>query len=370
MEKIHTSEWVSLGHPDKVADYISEYLLDAYLEQDKDTRYAVEVQIKDNFVTLSGEVTSNAVMENSDIERIVREAVDDIGYNKKYQERFGKECTTCGDDLIITNHISKQSPDIATGVNKDAWGDQGIFFGYFCNETEEGQGIEYYLAKKIGKSLYDMALENPKLGLGIDIKTQVTVKFSGYGEFEITDIIVAIPSQKELKFTKLKKIIKESINEICPESKTAKIIINGTGEYHIHGPVGDCGTTGRKLVVDFYGSRSRIGGGSPWTKDGTKADLTLNIFSHECAKEFYNEIKKSTHECFHVETELSCCIGKQEVYCLCKAFDENDVLITTSFESQKVKPSVLIKRYNLKNPIFRKLCKYGIFSIINKNKLN
>lgn len=253
-----TSEWVSLGHPDKVADYISEYVLDRMIEQDPKTRYAVEVQIKDECVSLAGEVTTTARAFESDIREWVKEAVREIGYTKKYQEKFGKGKAICADDLHILSNIQKQSPDIAQGVDKDAWGDQGIFFGFFCAESKEGQGLDYYMAKKIGKELYQAALASPNLG--IDIKTQVTIAFDdAQTEAKVAKIIVAIP-MVEGKEDEGMKEVKEIVKKYKPSTETP-VIINGTGKYCIHGPIGDSGTTGRKLVVDFYGGRSRIGGG-------------------------------------------------------------------------------------------------------------
>ena len=349
-----TSEWVSLGHPDKVADFISEYILDRYIEKDPKVRYAVEVQIKDNHVSLAGEVTSTAEFADQEIELFVKKAVNVIGYNKIYQGKFSDRNTICGEDIYVDNYISSQSPDIACGVNKDAWGDQGIFFGYFSHETESGMAKDYDLAKKIGSAIYEKALL-PESPLGIDIKTQVSIN----GDGEVEQVIVAVPTVEG--DTTHKKIINKIIKSFCTPKK---IIINGTGEYHIHGPVGDCGTTGRKLVVDFYGGRSRIGGGSPWTKDGSKADLTLNIFAHDCAKTFFHEIAKTTHV-DHTESELCCCIGKQDISCTCTAYDENGVAITSIENRAKIKPSELIQLYKLDKPIYSELCYKGILTAVN-----
>ena len=370
MTSKYTSEWVSLGHPDKIADYISEYILDKYIEKDPKTRYAVEVQIKDNFVSIAGEVTSLVSYTNNQILEFAKQAVNEIGYTKEYQNKFGKQCTICGDDLEGVVHIGQQSANIAAGVNKDAWGDQGIFFGYHCSETEDGHGLDYQMAKTIGMALYNKALYNSHLPLGLDIKTQVTVEFDVDGTYKVNEIIVAIPTVPGSDFAKTKRIVKNTIKELYPECKRVKTIINGTGEYHIHGPIGDSGTTGRKLVVDFYGGRSKIGGGSPWTKDGTKADLTLNMFAKECAKEFYKDIQKMTGACHHSEVELSCCIGKQDVLCVARAYDKQGCIIASTSNSEKIPSSNLIKAFNLDQPIYRELCKFGLFTQIKKKELN
>ena len=261
MTTYKTSEWVSPGHPDKIADCISEFILDKLIKKDKHVRYALEVQIKDNYVSLAGEVTTKFDVSEDDYEEWTKDAVNVIGYTKEYQKRFGKENTICGDELIVNCNISQQSPDIAQGVNNDGWGDQGIFFGYFCRETECGQGVDYFLARRLGRILYTEAMKGEQ-PFGLDIKTQVTVELEESGEFEVKDIVVAIPTiPGKITDRKLRATIQKIIKEHIPEGEGANLIVNGTGSYHIHGPIGDSGTTGRKLVVDFYGSRSRIGGG-------------------------------------------------------------------------------------------------------------
>lgn len=358
MKIYKTSEWVSVGHPDKVADYISEYILDRMVEQDPNTRYAIEVQIKSDHISLAGEVTTTAKV---DYDELVKQAINEIGYTKPYQARFGKENTICGDQVKVSSHLNMQSTDIAQGVDKSGWGDQGIFFGYFCGETPEGQGLDYSLAKRIGQAIYLEALTSE--ALGIDIKTQVTVSYDDSSNPEVEEVIVAVPmvQGKEKEGTKTVKQIIKTLN--CGD---ANIIINGTGAYCTHGPIADSGTTGRKLVVDFYGGRSRIGGGSPWTKDGTKADLTLNLFAHEMAKEFYKTLKETGAPIHHVEVELSCCIGKKEVLCQTVAYDQAGTIIYTASEMNSISTSSIIDRYKLNTPIFAKMCRDGLFSIFDK----
>lgn len=357
-----TSEWVSPGHPDKVADNISEYILDRIIEKDQKVRYALEVQIKGYEVSLAGEITTKEDIVDGDYAHWVKEAINKIGYTKKYQERFGEKNTICGNDAVVLCRIDAQSPDIAEGVNKDAWGDQGIFFGYFSGETYSGQGRDYATAKSLGLELYRKALASETLG--IDIKTQVTVSYDNAGlESRITKIIVAIP-MVEGKEDKGKKETMDIVKKYA--EKDTKIIINGTGVYHKHGPMADCGTTGRKLAVDFYGGRSRIGGGSPWTKDGTKADLTLNLFAHELAKLAYHDLSDIQPD--HIEVELSCCIGKKSVLMQLTAFDNEGNPIYRHSEDNNVAPSHLIKRYSLQKPIYTHLCMEGLFSIFNKTE--
>ena len=360
MQKYKTSEWVSIGHPDKVADYISEYILDRLIEQDPQTRYALEVQIKDNDVTLGGEISTNA--KHVDYGSWVKEAIEEIGYTDAYQKKFGRENTICGDDIFLSVHINRQSPDIAQGVNASGWGDQGIFFGFYCDESDEGHGYDYYMAKTVGKALYEKALTSECLG--IDIKTQVTVLIDGT-EKSVEEVIVAVPmvAGKEKEGT---KEVKEVLKTLCPPN--TPFIINGTGTYCVHGPIADSGTTGRKLVVDFYGGNSRIGGGSPWTKDGTKADLTLNMFAYEDAKEMYYNLKDAGLPVAKVETELSSCIGRSQVLIQTTAYDADGITMFCDSNICKSRPETLIKRYKLNTPIFAKLCRDGLFSIFKQSK--
>lgn len=361
-----TSEWVSTGHPDKIADYISEYILDRIIEQDPETRYAIEVQIKNKYVSLAGEIKTKALVYGNDYEYWVRRAIAEIGYTEAYKKKFGEENTIEANDVVLDAcNISCQSPDIAKGVDNQGWGDQGIFFGYFCDETPEGQGYEFQMAKGIGKKIYEKAL-SPTSCLGLDIKTQVTISIDTGRDPErlVEEIIIAVPMVPR-KETEGKKEVKEILKSF-PEAASAKVIINGTGVYAQHGPIADSGTTGRKLVVDFYGGRSRIGGGSPWTKDGTKADLTLNILAHELAKDYFYEMKELGAPVQHTEAELSCCIGRKEVLMQLYAYDEDGNPFHTLNDLKTVKHADLIKRYKLNQPVYAMLCRDGIFSTTTK----
>lgn len=360
-----TSEWVSLGHSDKMADYISEYILDRIIEQDPEARYALEVQIKNRNVNLSGEITTNA--KSTQYLKWVEEAINEIGYKPEYQKKFGVENTISSEETEIFSNIWYQSPDIAKGVDDNGWGDQGIFFGYYCNETPEGQGYEYQLAKNIGKMIYVKALSLNSV-LGLDIKTQVTISLEANRDPEriVEEIIIAVP-MVEGKEKEGKKEIKE-ILKLFPDTFHTSVIINGTGKYTRHGPVADAGTTGRKLVVDFYGGRSRIGGGSPWTKDGTKADLSLNLLAFDLAKDYFNELKEMEAPIHHTEVELSCCIGRKEVLMQLIAYDEEGNPFHRMNDLKTIKHSELIKRYHLDKPIYAQLCREGLFSIINSKE--
>lgn len=253
-----TSEYVTLGHPDKVADYISEYCLDRIIEQDPNVRYAVEVQIKDNIVTYGGEVTTSASLF---FDKWIKEAVAEIGYTHEYAQRWDGQ-TLDASKLKINGHISTQSPDIEQGVDAGGWGDQGIFFGFHCGDTYTGDGWDYFLAKKLGQRLYYLA-KDTNFNFGLDIKTQVTVS-ERHSRPVVEKVIIAIPMINDCDEEKndLAEYVDQFIDENAAiKSENFELVINGTGRYFTHASVGDCGTTGRKLVVDFYGGNSRIGGG-------------------------------------------------------------------------------------------------------------
>ena len=337
---IRFSEYVSLGHPDKVADYISQYLLDRYIEHDPQTRYAVEVQIKGYQVTLGGEVSSKHRFSAQEIAGFVREAVNEIGYTREYQQRWGAENTICGDLLNVSTYISQQSPDIAQGLS--GWGDQGIFFGYCAFDRSTcGMPYEHTIAKRICKHLFDLGVG------GLDIKAQVITN-----DGEIKKLIVAIPLQDEAD----EKFVRDYLCGIA--KRDCEIIINGTGRYVQHSPIADCGTTGRKLAVDFYGGSCRIGGGSPWTKDGSKADLTLNLVARKLARQFAEK-----YGC-DVYTSLACCIGKQEVdVSVCDA--ANNIL----WEGKEIiNPAERRKAFKLDTPIYASMCRWGLFGEFQNDK--
>lgn len=331
-----TAEAVSLGHPDKIADYISSYILDRLIEQDPKVRYAVEVMIKDNTVVLGGELTTFAHL--GDLSVHVRSALSKIGYDDQYASIWGKYAIDPSQIKVI-NLIGIQSADIAQGIDNDGWGDQGVFVGYAC----KGEGKinrELFLARKLNKALYDKARQSENLG--IDIKTQITLN-----DDRIETAIVAIPMLRDEDLT---NFIIETLGE-----KPEHIVVNGTGRYTYHGSVADCGMTGRKLACDFYSTAAPIGGGSPWTKDASKADLTLNVYARILACENLAD----NDECF---VYLSSCIGRNELPSgLIKTIKNGVVSYRNLWCNQK--PSTLIKAYGLNKPIYAELCSKGISGI-------
>lgn len=334
------SEFVSLGHPDKIADYISQYILDRYIERDPDTRYAVEVQIKNYRVTLGGEVSSNVAFTNADFRRFCCEAVEQIGYNDAYVLRWGADNAICGRQLEVESLISQQSPDIARGL--DGWGDQGIFFGFATPDASFGyMPKDHAIAKRLCKALFDSGVG------GLDIKTQVVMS----GD-TVEKIIAAIPLQDDASVKTVKSIVRKCVNGRC------EVVVNGTGRYVRHSSIADCGTTGRKLAVDFYGGSCKIGGGSPWTKDASKADLTLNLAARKIALSWAKSVGVP---CI---ASLACCIGRREVDA-CVTDEAGNVLYEGLFSAS---PERFRHDFGLDKPIYAEMCRWGLFGEFQKDK--
>ena len=346
------SEYVSPGHPDKCADYISEYILDRYLEKDPNVRYAVEVMIKGNMVHLAGEVTAREFFGYVQMKQFVKEALREIGYTEEYYKAWGGKVIN-PEDIELQVDITAQSPEIGQGVNNNGWGDQGIFFGYADPSEEYMTPRSHSLAKDLCHLLYSIAKD---YGIGgIDIKTEIILDEDG----NIEKIIAAVPCRSDEEYNKVKENILGWYDTIETDSTTyPEIILNGTGNYVMHGPVADCGVTGRKLVVDFYGGELHVGGGSPWTKDGSKADLTLNLFAREMARKYAKEQNQPA------KVSVACCIGRSEI----------DYVVETACGEEiaggkmNVTPKELIEKYELNRPIFTSMCTFGLFGKYQQDK--
>lgn len=356
------SECVSPGHPDKCADYISEYILDRYVERDPDVRYAVEVMIKGESVYLAGEVTSTVSFTQEEIHRFVKNALIEIGYTEEYAEKWGFGNVINPEGIVVYNNITPQSPEIGQGVNNDGWGDQGIFFGY-----ADVNGDDYLMPKSISlaKNLCFMLYKQAKdegIG-GLDIKTEIVL-----GENDLIEkIIAAVPCRNEAEYEAIHNSIEEWVDEwygtVPKKIKSGlhfylpEIILNGTGNYLMHGPIADCGVTGRKLAVDFYGGEFRVGGGAP-IKDGTKADVTLNLYARKLA------LKYSKKEGIPIKVSLACCIGQSDVnYSItnpCGNEIESGVI--------KLSPKKLIEELGLNKPIFASMNHFGLFGEFQQDK--
>ena len=290
MRKLFTSESVTEGHPDKLCDYISDSVLDSYLEKDKNARVACETVAGKGEILVTGEITSTA---NIDIEEIVRNTIKEVGYDNENTDIDYRTCK-------IHLNISKQSPDIALGVDKsletktgtevisEGAGDQGIMFGFACNETDTYMPMPIYLAHKLSKRLTEVRKNNIINYLRPDGKVQVTVEYEGNKPVRVDTIVVSTQHNSDVDLDVLKNDIKEKvINEVVPNElldENTKYFINPTGRFVIGGPLGDSGLTGRKIIVDTYGGYSRHGGGAFSGKDATKVDRSASYMARHIAK--------------------------------------------------------------------------------------
>ena len=331
---LKTAEFVSLGHPDKTADFISSYILDRLIEQDEHVKYAVEVMIKENTVVLGGEICSHINLNN--ITTYVQDALRQIGYTERYAKLWGQNAVDVSKIKVI-NLIGCQSPEIFKGVQNGGWGDQGVFAGYAC----QGEGFmprELYLAKKLNNALYTKALSSDNLGL--DIKTQITLAENGLIQTAVAAVPMLCPED-------LKDFIIKTLKQTPKE-----LIINGTGAYTCHGPIADCGITGRKLACDFYSLACPVGGGSPWAKDATKADVSLNILARRLAVQ-------NLHDNDEAFVYLSSCIGKSALPSAMLKTIKNGIVSWQPLEGD-FSPETVIKTLGLGKPVFAELCRQGI----------
>ncbi len=332
---IKTAEFVSLGHPDKTADYITSYILDRLIEQDKSVKYGVEVMVKDNTVVVGGEVCGNVSFEPLMI--WVKDSLREIGYDERYAGLWGDNAININRIKVI-NLIGLQSPEINQGVMQNGWGDQGVFVGYAC-QGEDNLPKELYLARKLANTFYEKAKQSDNLGL--DIKAQITLDEKGH----IQTAILAIPMRLSVQ------ISDSEITEILGE-KPSQIIVNGTGSYTSHSAVADCGITGRKLACDFYSTACPVGGGSPWTKDATKADLTLNLYARKLAIKYLG----NNDECF---VYLSSCIGKSKLPSAVVKTIKNGLVSYQNLNITET-PSDMIISLNLNKPVYTDMCRKGL----------
>ncbi len=334
---LKTAEYVSIGHPDKTADFITSYLLNQLIEQNPHVKYAVEVMIKDNTVILGGEVSG--VTEMPDVIESVKNALRAIGYDERYATIW-KDKAIDVNKIKVVNLIGVQSSEILQGVTQNGWGDQGVFAGYAC-QGEENMPAELVQARKLSNALYEKAKQSDNLGL--DIKTQITLDETGH----IHTAIVAIPM---LQPEDLTDYVIQTLGQ-----KPDKIIINGTGAYTLHSSVADCGITGRKLACDFYSTACPVGGGSPWTKDPSKADLTLNLYARHLARQYLGD----NDECF---VYLSSCIGQSQLPSAVVKTIKNGVVTSQELNIRET-PSEIIETIGLNKPVFTQLCLNGLMYI-------
>lgn len=354
-----SSEFVSQGHPDRTCDSVASYILDRYLEHDPKTRFALEVQMKDHVCNLAGEVTSTWTPFDDTVADMVRDAIRKVGYTKEYAEKWPDCSTLNADKVVVNNFIGQQSPNIAQGVDREGWGDQGCFMGMATNEKEYGyMPRDKYFANAIGTTLYKAALSG-EAKIGLDIKVLVSIK----DEHVVEQVVIAAPMKPENEDS-VKKYIQGIVSGIMyfHDYKVNEIIVNGTGSYVIHSTVGDAGVVGRKLAVDFYGLNCPIGGGTTWGKDGTKADVTLNLYAR------YRSLKTilARGGVFDkVYTKIGCCIGQSK--CLLSQEDQDHKVFNE--ETIDIIPSETTKLFGLDGSVpgmYWSLCENGLFHHVDE----
>lgn len=350
-----TSESVTEGHPDKLCDYISDSLLDEYLKQDPKSRVAIETFASKNKIVISGEVTSKGQI---DVEKITRNAIKEIGYG---DEKLDIDPETCEVDISIT----KQSPDIAKGVDIGGAGDQGIMFGYATNETECFMPFAILMAHKLAKKLSEVRKTREIDYLRPDGKTQITVEYENDKPKRIETILISNQYEKGTDIEMMKKDIKEKvIKTTIPEKyldNNTKIYINPTGSFIIGGPLGDTGLTGRKIIVDTYGGYARHGGGAFSGKDASKVDRSAAYMLRHIAKNIV--ANGYADKC---EIQVSYAIGmKEPMSIFINTFDTNKIseceIIEKVKKSFDLTPQGIINYLELQKPIYRQTTNYGHF---------
>jgi S-adenosylmethionine synthetase len=357
---------VSEGHPDKMADQISDAVLDYLLKRDKDARVAVETMVKTGMCIVAGEVTTSAHM---DLEETIRQTILDIGYDSSVVGFDGASCA-------IINAIGKQSPDIAMGVDESKGheqgaGDQGLMFGYATNETDVLMPAPIYYSHRLVERQAQLRKDGTLSWLRPDAKSQVTLRYENGKPVAVDAVVLSTQhdedvSQKEIH----KQVLKHVIKDVLPEKwlhKGTKYHINPTGQFIIGGPVGDCGLTGRKIIVDTYGGMARHGGGAFSGKDPSKVDRSAAYAGRYVAK---NIVAAGLAE--RCEIQVSYAIGVAEPTSI--SIDtfgtgkiSDDRIAELVREHFDLRPKGLVAMLNLKRPIYRKTAAYGHFGREDKD---
>lgn len=358
MSYLFTSESVSEGHPDKVSDAISDGILDAIYKQDPNARVACETFVTTGLVLVGGEVTTSAYIEVPDI---VRKTVKNIGYTKADYKFDAESCS-------VLNAIHSQSPDIAMGVDKGGAGDQGLMFGYACDQTPELMPMPIMYAHKLVKFLADIRKRNNGLMpyLRPDAKSQVTVEYDNNNKpVRIDTVVISTQHDADVKQKRIKEdVIENVVKKVIPENyidKKTKYFVNPTGRFEIGGPHGDSGLTGRKIIVDTYGGWAPHGGGAFSGKDPSKVDRSATYAARHIAKNIVGA--KLAKECL---VQIAYAIGVAEPVSI--FVDTNGTGKILDKETSKMvrkevdlTPKGIIERLQLRRPIYQKTAAYGHF---------
>lgn len=356
MKRLFTSESVTCGHPDKLCDYISDSILDAYLQKDKYARVAVETVAGKGEIYITGEITSTA---NVDIEKVARNVIKEVGYDN---ECIDMNYMTCN---VIIN-ISKQSEDIALGVDNDyGAGDQGTVFGFACSDTKEFMPLPISLAHKLAFRLETVRRNNIINYLRPDGKVQVTIEYENDIPIRVDNIVISAQHRSDIDLEVLKKDIKKHvIDYIVPKGlldEKTKYYINPTGRFVIGGPLSDSGLTGRKIIVDTYGGMSRHGGGAFSGKDATKVDRSASYMARFIAKNIVaNEYAKKC------EVSISYAIGVREpvafyIDTFSTGIISDEEIVKKIVNTFDLTPKGIINFLGLQSPIYRSTTNYGHF---------
>jgi S-adenosylmethionine synthetase len=371
---IFSSESVTEGHPDKVCDTISDAVLDACLEQDATSRVACETMVKDNVVVLAGEITTRA---DFDYARVVKEAMVEINYDRAYAEGtpFPYRCKFDAQSFFLVNLLGRQSPDIAQGVDAAAAegketaeqgaGDQGIMFGYACDETPQLMPAPIAYAHQLGEALTRLRKDRVHTWLRPDSKTQVSVEYVDHRPARITAVVVSTMHAEEVSTPELREALREDLIEkvlpaglLTPETK---FHLNPTGRFTVGGPEGDCGLTGRKIIVDTYGGMGRHGGGAFSGKDPSKVDRSAAYMCRWVAKNIVAAGLAS-----RCELQVAYAIGYPDPVSLSvETFGTNQADVAAIERAVRevfsFKPADIVARLDLLRPVFGKTTNYGHF---------